>query len=162
MSELSIGLSAEARRATAKVLNNFLADEFVLLVKTMNCHWNITAPDFRSVHLLLDEQYHALVETCDRLAERVRALGERATGSMAGFHEHTRLREFDAHKDLPDWAAMIAALTADHEAIITALRQQHDGLDERQHDVGTVSLLEDLILQHEKMAWFLRSHLPRD
>ena len=162
MSEVSLGLDVEARRATAKVLNQFLADEFVLLVKTINCHWNITAPDFRSVHLLLDEQYNALVETCDRIAERVRALDERATGSMAGFHENTRLRELNEHHDLPDWVGMISALTADHEAIITALRQHHDTLDARQHDVGTVSLFEDMILQHEKMAWFLRSHLPRD
>lgn len=159
MSKISIGLDNQQKTATAKVLNQLLSDEFVLLVKTLNCHWNIHGPDFRSLHLMLDEQYNALVETCDLVAERVRALDERSVGSMAGFHEHTRLRELPEHDALPDSSGMIRTLTDDHEAIIRELRTQHDNMDTRLHDVGTISLFEDLILKHEKMAWFLRAHL---
>lgn len=159
MSEISIGLEAGQRVATAKVLNRVLSDEFILLVKTLNCHWNIKGADFRSLHQMLDEQYHALIEICDEVAERVRALGERAVGSMAGFHEHTSLKELHEHEPTPDSAAMLTTLTADHEAIVRELRRMHDDLEPRQHDVGTISLFEDLILRHEKMAWFLRANL---
>ncbi|MGI9365390.1 MAG: Dps family protein [Rhizobiaceae bacterium] len=159
MGTISIGLDDVHRKEVTTVLNQLLSDEFVLLVKTLNCHWNISGADFRSLHLMLDEQYNALVAICDTIAERVRALNGRSIGSMKGFHEHTRLQELPDHSALPDAKGMIEVLTADHETVVRELRLQHDNLDARQHDVGTISLLEDLILKHEKMAWFLRAHI---
>ncbi|WP_068315195.1 Dps family protein [Polycladidibacter hongkongensis] len=159
MEQASLGLTNSAREQTAKVLNSLLADEFVLLVKTWNCHWNIRGNAFHSQHVLLDEQYHALVEVVDDIAERVRALGGQPLGSMHAIHEHTRLKEMPFHKPLPKAQEMVSALVQDHETIVRELRLHHDSVDQRQHDVGTISLMEDLILKHEKMAWFLRAHL---
>ncbi|WP_068086248.1 Dps family protein [Polycladidibacter stylochi] len=159
MEQASLGLTSSAREQTAKVLNSLLADEFVLLVKTWNCHWNIRGNSFLSQHMLLDEQYHSLIEIVDDVAERMRALGCHPLGSMHAFHEHTRLKEIPHSKPLPDAQEMVSALVQDHEAIVRELRLYHDSIEQRQHDVGTISLMEDLILKHEKMAWFLRAHL---
>jgi len=54
---------------------------------------------------------------------------------------------------------MIANLLADHETIIRELRKDIDDSLEKYGDVGTSDFLTDLIRQHEKMAWFLRSFL---
>ena len=159
MVNTALGLEEAQLKATKKTLNQLLSDEFVLTAKTLCAHWNIHGAGFRSRHLLLDEQYHTLIDICDSIAERVRALGGRALGSLHGFHENTRLKEFDEHKVLPDAKGLLSALVDDHEAIVRELRLKHDNVAERQHDVATMSLMEDLILQHEKMAWFLRSEL---
>ncbi|KZK77112.1 DNA protection during starvation protein [Pseudovibrio sp. W64] len=161
MAPTSIGLSKQAREQTAKHLNNLLADEFVLLMKTWSCHWNLKGPNFISLHELLDEQYHALVDFVDDIAERVRALDCIALRSLHDCHEHTRLKEMPSEGALPDQMGMIAGLLADHESIIRELRTSHDNVEEFEHDVGSVSLMEDLIIKHEKMAWFLRAHLEK-
>ena len=154
-----IGLEDDAVAETAKMLNQVLSDEFLLYTKTLCCHWNIQGADFRSLHLLLEDQYTSLSEMIDTIAERVRAIGERSLGSLAGFHEHTRIKEFAEHRPLPDAQQMLSNLKDDHEAIVKELRLQHVNIADRQHDVGTTSLIEDLILKHEKMAWFLRAQL---
>lgn len=159
MSSTNIGIDDTHRRNSAKVLNNVLSDVFVLYTKTLCCHWNVRAPDFRDLHLLLEDQYRTLADQIDTIAERIRALGERATGSMAGFHEHTRIKEFDEHEELPDAKGMLSQLLKDHETIIREMREQHGNISDRQHDIGSTSLLEDVLVSHEKMAWFLRSHL---
>ncbi|KZK99220.1 MULTISPECIES: DNA starvation/stationary phase protection protein [unclassified Pseudovibrio] len=161
MAPTSIGLSKQAREQTAKHLNNLLADEFVLLMKTWSCHWNLKGPNFISLHELLDEQYHALVDFVDDIAERVRALDCIALRSLHDCHEHTRLKEMPSEVALPDQMGMIAGLLADHESVVRELRINHDSVEEYEHDVGTVSLMEDLIIKHEKMAWFLRAHLEK-
>ena len=48
---------------------------FVLYTKTLNYHWNITGPEFISLHLLLEDQYDDLAESIDLIAERVRKMG---------------------------------------------------------------------------------------
>ncbi|AZM96525.1 MULTISPECIES: Dps family protein [Halomonadaceae] len=159
MPSTNIGISDAHRKNSAKILNNVLSDVFVLYTKTLCCHWNVQASDFRDLHLLLEDQYRTLAGEIDMIAERARALGERSTGSMAGFHEHTRIHEFDEHKDLPDAKGMLGQLLEDHETVIRELREQHGNVSDRQHDIGTTSLFEDLLVTHEKMAWFLRSHL---
>lgn len=159
MKNLNIGLNSNTSAEIAKILNAILSDEYLLQVKTQNFHWNVEAPNFRELHLLFEDQYTTISGYVDTVAERVRAIGGRAMGSMAGFKEHTRLKEVDEHADLPDAQGMIAALVEDHEALARELRLKHSDIEERMPDIATLSMLEEMVLEHEKMAWFLRAHL---
>ena len=88
-----IGLSEEVRDRVIGILNTTLADEHALYVKTRNYHWNVTGPQFRSLHEMLEEFYQKLAPLADDVAERARIMGGHAIGTMAEFSQQTRLSE---------------------------------------------------------------------
>ncbi|MBV9491623.1 MAG: DNA starvation/stationary phase protection protein, partial [Verrucomicrobia bacterium] len=121
-SELRIDLEQESRVQVCELLQRVLADEITLYTKTRNYHWNVMGPRFHSLHVFLEEQYQALQEKSDEVAERIRSLGQYAAGSMAEFMELTQLEEQSADSH-PTATQMLANLTSDHEAIIRSLRK---------------------------------------
>lgn len=155
--EPSIGILPDSREATAKILNILLSDEYLLYVKTQNYHWNVTGLMFNDLHLFFGKQYAELACIVDNTAERVRALGHRALGTMKEFIEHARLKE--EVKIVPEAKDMIANLLTDHEAIIKSLRIDIETITDEYLDAGTSNFLTDLMEKHEKMAWMLRSYL---
>lgn len=153
---VNIGLSAENRQKVATILNTLLADEFVLYVKTLKFHWNVQGIVFHDFHKLFQEQYEKVFEFIDSIAERARAVGALAVGSLQEFSAFTRLQEIAmeqlAAKD------MIKHLLTDHESIIRTLRADIEATAQLQ-DQGTSNFLQDLIVKHEKIAWMLRATL---
>jgi starvation-inducible DNA-binding protein len=154
---LNIGLSEEQREGVVAILNTLLADEYLLYTKTRNYHWNVVGPQFNDLHKFFEAQYNELNEIVDEVAERARALGGNALGTMAEFLRHTRLKEQPSR--YPDDRGMIANLLADHEALIRSLRVDLETCVEQYHDTGTNDFLTGLMEQHEKMAWMLRAFL---
>src|SRR4026209_2974976 len=115
--------SPSSRRATVGpvgALNNLLADEYVLYTKTRNYHWNVVGPQFNDLHKFFQEQYEALDEMADEVAERARSGGGKAYGTLAEFSQHSRLKEQPGKQ--PAAATMVANLQADHEAMVGTLR----------------------------------------
>jgi starvation-inducible DNA-binding protein len=157
MPKLNIGLTEEQRHGVIELLNRDLADLYLLLIKTKKYHWDVIGPQFRTLHELWEEQYTALTENIDALAERVRALGGYPLGTAAGFIQYSTIQEHS--NDLPDANEMVARLVQDHEQIIRNLRENIDKCSEEYHDEGTADFLTGLMEQHEEMAWMLRSFL---
>jgi len=153
----NIGLSDSARKAVAKLLNVHLANTFVLYTKTRNYHWNIVGMEFQPLHGFFEEQYDALAESMDEIAERVRQVGGIAAGTLEEFSVLTTLEEDPGH--VPTAREMLANLLADHESIIRGLRADVDATAEEYKDVGTSDFLTGLMESHEKMAWMLRAFL---
>lgn len=152
----NLGLSAKALDSVVGALAVLLADEHVLYVKTRNFHWNVTGPHFGPLHALFEKHYDELAETIDEIAERIRALGGTAPGSMAAFLKLARLSEATGRP--PKDSEMIAVLLADHEAVIRELRGTIE-LAGKHGDEGTADFLTGLMEAHEKTAWMLRAHL---
>lgn len=157
MRKLNIGLTEEQRNGVAKLLNEDLANSYLLLVKTKKFHWDVVGPQFRTLHQLWEEQYQALTETIDSIAERVRTLGGYPVGTMEGFLKVTSLKEDPG--DIPVATEMVARLVDDHEQIIRGLREHIDQCSENFHDEGTADFLTGLMEGHEQMAWMLRSFI---
>lgn len=152
----NIGVSDRHRDGAIQILNTVLSDEFVLYTKTRNFHWNVVGQQFSELHAFFDAQYRELNTVVDEVAERTRALGGRALGSLADFSEHARLKE----RPEPHTAqSMIAALLSDHEDLIRCLREDSNICGEKYQDKGTDDFLTGLMEQHEKMAWMLRAFL---
>jgi starvation-inducible DNA-binding protein len=141
---------------TIDVLTQTLSDENVLLMKLRNCHWNVAGPHFRQLHLLFEEQYGVLAIRIDQVAERIRALGTHAPGTMTEYLQRSTLRE---HPGIfPAAHQMLHDVLEDHEVIIRSITESlPPGLHTL--DVGTIDLLTNLIQDHEKMAWALRATL---
>src|SRR5262245_8825317 len=83
--KVNLGLKEETRQQVVDLLNKRLSDAFVLYTKTLKFHWNITGPEFIALHLLLEEQYAALAESIDSIAERVRKIGGFTFGTLDEF-----------------------------------------------------------------------------
>lgn len=142
-------------KSSQKILNIILANHGVLLFQTLNYHWNIVGREFHDYHLLFDKQYNQLFAQMDLVAERVRAVGGVALGSMKDFAKESILKEDSG--DTPEPKVMIHNLLKQYELLIAHLRDAIEMLEEKTKDYGTVNMLEDLICQHEKTAWMLRS-----
>jgi starvation-inducible DNA-binding protein len=153
----NIGMSDSNRANVVKILNTLLADEYVLYTKTRNYHWNVVGPQFNDLHKFFEAQYEALNEVVDDVAERARALGGHAFGTLDEFSKHARLKEHPGQ--YPDAAGMLKDLLDDHEAVIRQLRVDLETAEEMYHDAGTTDFLTGLMEQHEKMAWMLRAFL---
>lgn len=151
----NIGLTDEQRQGVVQILNSVLADEYVLYTKTRNYHWNVLGPHFHDLHKFFEAQYTELAEIVDDVAERARALGRPALGTLAEFLQRTRLKE--QPDTYPGAKEMITNLLADHEALIRTLRADLETCADRYHDIGTNDFLTGLMEKHEKTAWMLRA-----
>ena len=157
--EPDIGIASSDRQVSINLLNKALADHYVLLVQTLNYHWNLVGPEFHDYHKLFDDQYTRLFEMTDTIAERVRALGGIAVGSMTGFVKTAGIKEDLG--DIPAPRDMIKNLLDQYEAVIKTLRAGVNETAKDNRDTGTSNFLTDLMEKHEKTAWMLRSLLER-
>jgi len=151
---IDTGLGDQVRDSVARGLTAVLASSFALALKTQNFHWNVTGPRFHGLHAQFEEQYTDLYSATDDVAERIRALGVMAPGSLAAFGAHSAIA--DAPENPPAANEMVAILARDHDAMARLIRGQIGGAAEAGDEV-TVGLLTDRLGVHEKTAWMLRS-----
>ena len=152
----NIGLDSDIRRSVVEILNNTLANEAVLTVKTRSAHWNVSGPGFFELHILFDSQYKQLNDISDEIAERARMLGGIAIGSLQEFIRQARVSE------QPGVVPDILHLLADHEASVRFLREDAKKCTDEYEDEGTFELLVSVMCLHEKMAWMLRSYIENE
>ncbi|BDI18110.1 DNA starvation/stationary phase protection protein [Nostoc cf. commune SO-36] len=157
MRSINIGLTEEQRQGVINLLNQDLADAYLLLVKTKKYHWDVVGPQFRSLHQLWEEHYQKLTLNIDALAERIRTLGGFPVGTLEGFLKIATLKEHAGN--VPTATGMVSNLVDDHEQVIRNLREHVDQSGEQFHDQGTADFLTGLMEQHEEMAWMLRSFI---
>jgi starvation-inducible DNA-binding protein len=153
----NIGIKQESINKVVEVLIKILADEFVLYTKTKRAHWNVEGPDFYNKHLFFEQQYDAIDEIVDTVAERIRTLGHYAPATLKDFLALTHLTE--ELKEKNDSNGFIKELLLDHESIIIYLRENINSIANELQDAGTSDFITGLVENHEKMAWMLRAHL---
>ena len=150
---IDIGIAEEARRQIADGLARLLADTYTLYLKTHNYHWNVTGPQFTTLHLMFEGQYTELALAVDQIAERIRTLGEPAPGS---YREFAALSSIAEDTDRPAAEEMIRRLMLGQEAVVRTARSVFP-LVEEANDQPTADLLTQRMQVHEKTAWMLRS-----
>ena len=153
--EPNIGIDQKQREAIANGLSKLLADSYTLYLKTHNYHWNVTGPQFNTLHLMFETQYTELATAVDEIAERIRALGIKAPGSYRAFVELTRIEEGSGNEDADE---MIRQLVVGQEAVVRTAREAFPAADAA-NDEPTADLLTQRMQIHEKNAWMLRSML---
>ena len=84
-SKIDIGINDKERKKIADGLSRLLADSYTLYLKTHNFHWNVTGPQFNSLHNMFMTQYTEIWNALDMIAERIRSLGYPAPGSYKQF-----------------------------------------------------------------------------
>src|SRR6185437_6392542 len=94
----SIGITPGNLQAVSTELSKLLADEFILYTKTRNAHWNVESPDFHAMHIFFEQQYEALDEVMDSVAERIRQLGHYSPGTLASFLSMTYCKDMSGQR----------------------------------------------------------------
>ncbi|MCB0272905.1 MAG: DNA starvation/stationary phase protection protein [Bdellovibrionales bacterium] len=152
---IDIGIDEQNRKKLAKELSAFLANSYILYLKTHNFHWNVKGPMFQTLHLMFETQYNDLALAVDEIAERIRSLGEPAPGTYAEYMEIGSIKETAG---VPNAKDMIKLLVEGHEAVIRTARNVISLADEA-GDESTADLATGRMKLHEKTAWMLRSLL---
>ena len=155
--QVNIGLNDEQRAAIAEQLSRLLADSYSLYLKTHNYHWNVTGPQFSSLHLMFEQQYTELAMAIDTIAERIRALGIAAPGSYGEFARLTAIEEAKGGETAEE---MVRQLVIGQETLARTAREAFPTADQA-NDQPTADLLTQRLQIHEKNAWMLRSMLAQ-
>ena len=152
---IDIGIPLTERRAIAEGLSALLADSYTLYLMTHNFHWNVTGPQFNSLHAMFMGQYTEQWNAIDVIAERIRALGFPSPGTYAEFARLTSIREPEG---VPDANEMVRQLVVAQEATARTARNLFPVVNAAR-DQPTADMLTQRINVHEKTAWMLRSLL---
>lgn len=152
---IDIGISTVERAKIAKGLSKLLADSYALYLMTHNFHWNVTGPQFNSLHQMFMTQYTEQWTALDLIAERIRALGHPAPGT---YQEFSKLASVKQIEGVPSATEMVHYLVKAQEATAKTARSLFTLVGEA-NDQPTADLLTQRLEVHEKTAWMLRSVL---
>lgn len=152
---INIGISDVDRKKITDGLSTLLADSYTLYLMTHNFHWNVSGPQFNSLHLMFMGQYTEQWNALDMIAERIRALGYPAPGTYKEFVKLATIKEVEG---VPKANEMIRHLVTAQEAVARTARSIFPAAD-KANDQPTMDLLTQRMDVHEKTAWMLRSLL---
>ncbi len=140
----------------AKALAGVLADTYAVYQQTHAYHWNVTGPQFHSLHAMFELQYNEMWMAVDLLAERIRALGEFAPASGEEMAKLSAIKFTGSA--VPKAEIMVKNLLKAHEQLIKNAKKARD-IASQAADSETEDMLIARIQEHEKTAWMLRATL---
>lgn len=137
-------------------VNQYLADLSVWNVKLHNLHFNVTGPQFKSIHEYLESIYDEAFEYFDAVAEHVKMQGQFPLVNSAEYTKLTKIEEL-GQEDIPQ-AKVIDILLKDFKYMndqAVAIRATAD----EEGDFLLVSMMEDHVAYYVKQIWFIESML---
>ncbi|MGI6427998.1 MAG: Dps family protein [Natronincolaceae bacterium] len=139
-----------------KLLQKYLSNTAVLIVKFHNVHWNVVGKNFMRVHTFTEELYDKLIEDYDEVAELLKMKNEMPLSTMAEYLENTTVGEIKA-KDFSIVEAL-EIVKKDLEAMRNLATEVRNTADE-EGDFETVALFEDYVAYFSKNIWFVSAML---
>jgi starvation-inducible DNA-binding protein len=136
-------------------LKVILGTNFALYFKTHGFHWNVEGPDFPQYHKFLGKLYTSIFNNTDLIAEKIRMLDSYAPGSLLRMLE---LADLEESVIIPSPISMLAELKRDNDRLIVHLRAGIVAADQA-GEPAVGNFLQDLLDQHQKHAWMLRSFI---
>jgi starvation-inducible DNA-binding protein len=146
------------KNSVVSALNTALADYYLLTLKTHGFHWNVEGPQFPALHAMLETQYDMLFKTADEVAERLRALDEKAPASFAQFSKLSKIEEAEEMPSNAD--GMLKALVGDYKILVEDL-ENGISLAEEAEDADTTDLFTRLLHDANKTAWMIKATLKK-
>ncbi len=145
-------MTAPAPEIVTTSLQQALVDLIDLALQAKQAHWNVYGPQFRSVHLQLDEVVAELRTYSDDVAERLVAIGGRPDGRAETVVADSVVTDYEAGPVAAD------KVVAQFEERLTAAASRiRDELPELESDAPTQDLLTQVAFGLEKQAWMFRA-----
>ena len=134
-------------------MKTILGPTFGLSFKAHSYHWNIEGPDFAQYHDFLGNFYTAVFANVDPIAEHIRALDSYAPVALSRMLELSDVEETDI---IPPALTMLLNLKNDNERYMMHLRAGIAAA-EGANEPAVGNFLQDILDQHQKQGWMLRS-----
>jgi starvation-inducible DNA-binding protein len=129
-----------------------LADLLDIGLLAKHAHWNVRGPNFRPMHVFLDELADLARLGADEVAERAITLGSPADGRAKTIADTSSLPTLDAGPiDDRDVVTRFGAILDD------VIARLHGSCADFEQDTVTMDLLVGLVGRFEKQAWMLRA-----
>lgn len=158
----------EYKGTVVNLLNQILADVFVLYVKVLNFHWNLTGVQFVHIHKFLGDLYTSMLTNIDDLAEHIRAMDGRPNATMAKFlgEAHNVTEEEPVDYDAEN---LLVILTKDFKNVNSYIRKVIEHITDNFmvdqatgfHGDSIVDFLTGLLQEFEKTTWQLSASVER-
>jgi starvation-inducible DNA-binding protein len=138
-----------------KDLQATLAELIDLSLLGKQAHWNVIGPQFRSVHLELDEIVNLARIASDRVAERIATIGAAPDG---------RAETVGTTSELPPFPAGFVPTTETVQRVSSTIETIAVRMKERILRIGDLDpVSQDILIgttdELEKAGWMLRSQL---
>jgi len=146
-------LEAEKNDRVTAILQENLTNLIDLALLMKQAHWNVIGPNFRSIHLQLDEIIATVRDASDEVAERIAALGVAADGRSSTVAHDSALEQYP--RDFVDVAGTITRVADAMKTAIDGLRSGIEKLGEP--DPVTEDMLIGISGAMEKHLWMLQA-----
>jgi len=140
------------REAIGAELQAILVTLTDLALLGKQAHWNIVGPNFRALHLQLDEMIDAWRLAADEVAERAVALGYQPDGQVKTIAARTILAPLPEGQILDQ--DVVAAFTRLLTDAIGDIRNRMDKLEDV--DAVTADILHGVVQGLEENLWMIR------
>jgi starvation-inducible DNA-binding protein len=148
-------LGAHQREEIGHQLQSLLVELIDLSLIGKQLHWNVEGPQFRSLHLQLDELVDSWRELSDQVAERAVAIGFAPDGQAKTVAAGSGLRPVDGGP-LQD-QVVLRELTLRIADVAERARERMDRLGEI--DAASQDLVVGVVKELEEQLWMVRAQL---
>ncbi|MGB5361736.1 MAG: DNA starvation/stationary phase protection protein [Aureibaculum sp.] len=135
-------------------LNKLMANYYVHYHKLRNFHWNVESQDFFELHVEFENEYNAVIENIDIIAERIRVFGLKPSMSIMEMQGLSEIKEVKSDKMSP--IAMVTEVLKDfdilHNKMLDVLNAALDTGDN-----VTEQMVTDFMRKLEKRNWMFTS-----
>jgi starvation-inducible DNA-binding protein len=152
-----IGLAADVRHRSGRMLNRLLAHSMALRDRYKKAHWQTSGVTFYALHLMFDKHYERQLEIIDVLAERVQLLGGVALATAQDLVHESRIARAPSGAESP--RQQLEGLLDAHEFLLNEARPLAREAAEQGDDGTSDVIVSEVIRTNELQAWFVGEHL---
>ncbi len=149
-------LGAHQRDEVGQQLQATVVELVDLSLLGKQLHWAVVGPQFRSLHLQLDELVDAWRELSDTVAERAVAIGVFPDGQSATVAAESHVRPVE-RGEIAD-QLVVRELTTRLADVNERIRERMDRLGEL--DAASQDVLVEVVRALEEQLWMMRSQFP--
>lgn len=146
-------LQSETNEKVTALLQHNLTNLIDLALLSKQAHWNVFGPNFRSIHLQLDEIIATVRDASDEVAERIAALGVPADGRASTVAQDSELADYPR-----DFVEVQKTITLVADAMKTTIDHLRIAI-EKLGDLDPIS--EDMLISIsgplEKHLWMVQA-----
>jgi starvation-inducible DNA-binding protein len=155
-----LALSTTAAAESVANLNQALADTMTLRDLYKKHHWQVSGPNFYSLHLLFDKHYAEQSTLVDTIAERIQSLGGVSLAMAADVAETTIIPRPPRGRE--GVTAQLTRLLQAHEIVLKEARTMAQQASASGDDGTNDLFVSEVIRTNEMQVWFLTEHLTTD
>lgn len=139
-------------------LNQQVANLSVLYEKLHHYHWFVKGPQFFTLHEKFQEDYEAVTELVDEVAERLIQIGGVPVSSLKKYLETTSLTENQKHHQTAE--EMVEGIVLDYKKLVAEWKKVID-LASDAEDKVTEDLFIGMTATFEKKVWLYEAFLGK-